>query len=395
MGEPYCTLNSDCNLFDLVQDHKVKWWAWLLSSYTAPCWLYAVMQLSKTLWMTAVVEFSHDKLNGALSLIVQTVDTCTLLYLRPFNDILPELSKNVGETCNLATYCILTLPMLLGLQPPEWIGDKTKIVVGTLATAVAAFVAVLSPLDYMFAHFTKVLQKFAPDVYANCICCCAGAAPGIGSKIVRNESAYKIAVGNAVGEVQTEIQDRIGEDQEVAVDQGSSDRVDGGEDEGCLEYRQISDEEVALGRIVAKNGVHSLFLTSDIRPFHFGGSNLEAVLHGGRAQGWAEETSIYGSPIPSMDYCDPRPTVAESRGAALEADLDAMHEEMTGHSRPTSSAGNQTNTAGFLHMRTASPDTPDAKHPPRAAPRPSVQHLETLRMVSQRSKESNAARFIV
>ena len=96
--------------------------------------------------MSAVVNFTDGSLNAGLALSFQVTDVGMLIFLRPFNSLKTELTEDIGSFTNLATFIVITFPVISELELPVWIGDLSRISLAVIATSVAAFASILEPL---------------------------------------------------------------------------------------------------------------------------------------------------------------------------------------------------------------------------------------------------------
>ena len=96
--------------------------------------------------MSTIVNATDGALNAGLSVAAQVADTLLLLFMRPYNSKITNVTEMIGGFSTLFCYLVVALPILTDFAMPEWIGDTTTLILAVLSTGVAASLSLVGPL---------------------------------------------------------------------------------------------------------------------------------------------------------------------------------------------------------------------------------------------------------
>ena len=132
------------------EDSAICFWLFLISSYTSQAWMFTFWDLVKKVGISISVKLANSKAKAICALACQVLDSVFVLYLQPFNDEGVQLAKEIGELANLATYLLISLPIIAGLELPREIGDLTLLCTSATAAGLAVLAVVIRPLSALF-----------------------------------------------------------------------------------------------------------------------------------------------------------------------------------------------------------------------------------------------------
>jgi len=181
-------------------DPKIRFWSFLVSDYTVGAWMFALWVLVKKLWIMLAIHIQDEATNAGMALACQMTDSILVLIVRPYVETSTDLVKAISEVSNMLTYLVVTLPILSGVKPSEWMGDLTQIVMSLAATTIATIAAMKAPLT--------ALIKMANQALSTAACCFTTPAMGGILADTRNQTAT-IALTNLNDETKDQLMEKL------------------------------------------------------------------------------------------------------------------------------------------------------------------------------------------
>jgi len=202
-------------------DEKSTKWGFLMGDYCGSFWAFSLWLLVKKLLLTFVLELLTGRANAIGALAIQICDTVLLLWMRPFISRQSDLSECLGCVSNFVAFLAVSMPIIFPEVP--FLGEFGQLAATTLATAISAFLGMMSPLFVALSFIQRglaFLMKIPSKVMA------IWASVGAGGSI------FLALKGSVVSNMKDTLNDEI-EDHYALDDEEEEEDKNQNERDGC------------------------------------------------------------------------------------------------------------------------------------------------------------------